>query len=193
MENIVIRPAVPGDARALLDIYAPYVTDTAITFEYEVPSEAEFCARIASVLARYPYLVAERGGAPVGYAYCGPFHERAAYDWAVETSIYVRRDLKRLGAGSALYAALEACLRAQGILNLNACIAYPPQEDEYLTRGSVAFHEKLGYRTVGRFSRCGYKFSRWYDMVWMEKLIGEHLALQPPVKPFSEVAPALFP
>lgn len=183
-----IRPAGPEDARALLAIYAPYVRDTAITFEYEAPSEEAFAERIGRVAARYPYLAAEEDGAVVGYAYAGPFHDRAAYDWAVETSVYVDRNRKRGGVGGRLYHAMEASLKAQGILNLNACIAYLEQEDEYLTRDSVAFHEKLGYRMVGRFCRCGYKFGRWYDMVWMEKLLGDHPAVPAPVRPFPEVA-----
>ena len=86
---IQIRAAVPTDAPALLAIYAPYVEQTAITFEYDVPAEAEFTRRIADTLQNYPYLVAEQDGVPVGYAYAGKFHERAAYDWSVETSIYV--------------------------------------------------------------------------------------------------------
>jgi phosphinothricin acetyltransferase len=105
----------------------------------------------------------------------------------VETSIYVRGDLKRRGIGSLLYGALEDGLRAQGILNVNACIAYTENENEYLTNDSVRYHEKLGYRQVAHFHKCGYKNNTWYDMVWMEKFIGEHLENQPPVKPFKDV------
>lgn len=187
MNDITIRAASERDAGQLLSIYTPYVRGTAITFEYDVPTEEEFAGRIRRVLARYPYLVAEQDGQAVGYAYVGVFHERPAYDWAVETSIYVRRDLRRAGVGRRLYAELERALRAQGILNMNACIAYPAEEDEYLTRDSVLFHERMGYRPVGVFRQCGYKFGRWYGMIWMEKLIGEHLAEQPPVRPFGEV------
>ncbi len=218
---VTIRMAVPEDAEALLKIYAPYVEKTAVTFEYEVPSAAEFSDRIKRTLKKYPYLAAEQDGEVVGYAYAGTFHERAAYDWAVETSIYVREDKKGSGIGRALYSALEhsllrqnilnvnACiaypahwavetsiyvredkkgsgigralysalehsLLRQNILNVNACIAYPAREDEYLTKDSVRFHEKLGYRMAGRFHQCGYKFGRWYDMVWMEKHLGSH-------------------
>lgn len=187
MTRLTIRPASPEDAAALLDIYAPYVERTAVTFEYDVPSPEAFAGRVARTLARYPYLAVETEGEVVGYAYAGPFKERAAYDWAVETSVYVRRDARRRGIGRALYGALERCLGAQGILNLNACIACPERPDEYLTRDSVEFHSRLGYRLVGEFRQCGYKFGRWYDMVWMEKLIGEHLPEQPPVRPFPEV------
>lgn len=171
---VTIRMAVPEDAEALLKIYAPYVEKTAVTFEYEVPSVAEFSDRIKRTLKKYPYLAAELDGEVVGYAYAGTFHERAAYDWAVETSIYVREDKKGFGIGRALYSVLEHILLQQNILNVNACIAYPAREDEYLTKDSVRFHEKLGYRMAGRFHQCGYKFGRWYDMVWMEKHLGSH-------------------
>ena len=167
MEEITIRTAVRQDAEALLQIYAPYVKNTAITFEYDVPSVEEFAGRISKVLQKYPYLVAEVNGEPVGYAYAGPFKERAAYDWAVETTVYVRENMKKSGIGRALYTALEKALSAQGILNLNACIAFPETEDEYLTTDSVKFHEKMGFETAGRFHKCGCKFWRLYDMVWM--------------------------
>ena len=179
MGVITIRTAVQQDAKVLLEIYAPYVKKTAITFEYDVPSVEEFARRISKVLKRYPYLVAEVNGEPVGYAYAGPFKERAAYDWAVETTVYVREDMKKSGIGRALYTALEEALAAQGILNLNACIAFPENEDEYLTRDSVKFHERMGFETAGRFHKCGCKFGRWYDMVWMEKLIGNHVENPP--------------
>ena len=179
MVVITIRTAVQQDAKVLLEIYAPYVKKTAITFEYDVPSVEEFARRISKVLQKYPYLVAEVNGEPVGYAYAGPFKERAAYDWAVETTVYVREDMKKSGIGRALYTALEEALAAQGILNLNACIAFPENEDEYLTRDSVKFHERMGFETAGRFHKCGCKFGRWYDMVWMEKLIGEHVENPP--------------
>ena len=154
-ETLLLRAAAPEDAAALLAIYAPYVTDTAITFEYDVPSEVEFAERIRRTLERYPYLVAERGGVCVGYAYAGAFKERAAYAWGVETSIYVRRTERRTGVGGKLYAALEEILRMQNVLNLNACIAVPAQPDKYLTRDSIAFHERCGYRFVGEFYDCG--------------------------------------
>ena len=128
--KIRIRPAKPEDAEKLLAIYAPYVEQTAITFEYEVPTVEEFRERIHNTLKKYPYLVAEQGGEPVGYAYVGPFHDRPAYDWAVETSIYVDQNKKRMGIGKKLHEALEEELRNRGFLNMNACIAYPAQEDE---------------------------------------------------------------
>lgn len=188
MENGVrIRTATVEDAEAILAIYAPYVTDTAITFEYEVPGIEEFRERIRHTLMRYPYLAAEKDGVIIGYAYAGPFKERAAYDWAVETTIYVDTSRKKMGIGKKLYAALEQALAQQNILNLNACIGYPEQEDEYLTKNSVEFHKHLGYRLVGEFYQCGYKFGRWYNMVWMEKQIGKHTEDPRPVIPFEEL------
>lgn len=179
---ITIRTATLSDAQALLNIYSPYVEHTAITFEYDVPSVEEFASRIKNTLQKYPYLVAEKNGRLLGYVYASPFHERPAYDWAVETSIYVDQNIKHQGIGRRLHDALEDALRSQGILNMNACIAYPPEEDEYLDKNSVEFHTHMGYRLVGEFYKCGYKFHRWYNMVWMEKLIGNHLSDQKPPK-----------
>ncbi len=171
---MTIRSATPADAPALLNIYAPYVENTAVTFEYAVPSVQEFARRIEETVKKYPYLVLENEGVIQGYAYAGAFKGRAAYDWSVETSIYIRRDAHRRGFGRALYAALEDKLASMGILNAYACIAFPEQEDEYLTCDSRRFHERMGYRLCGTFRRCASKFGRWYDMIWMEKFLGEH-------------------
>lgn len=190
---MTIRTATPHDAAALLSIYSPYVQKTAITFEYEPPSLGVFRARIVHTLQRYPYLVAEQGGRILGYAYASPFKDRPAYQYSVETSIYVDAALKRSGVGSRLHAALEEALAEQGILNMNACIAYPATDisrpldeddrdipaDPYLPADSVLFHRRMGYRTVAHFHRCGYKYRRWYDMIWMEKLIGDHSRVLP--------------
>lgn len=177
-DEVKIRTATENDAEALLKIYEPYVRETAITFEYEVPSAEEFRSRICNTLLKYPYLVAEQNGEILGYAYAGPFHDRPAYDWAVETSIYVDCDRKRMGIGKKLHNALEEELKERGFLNMNACIAYPETKDEHLDKNSAEFHAHLGYRMVGEFHKCGYKFNRWYNMVWMEKLIGEHTTEQ---------------
>ncbi len=176
--------AVPGDARELLSIYDYYVKETAITFEYETPTVEEFEGRIRTVLKKYPYLVAEESSFDgeretkriIGYAYASPFHERDAYQWCAEMSIYLHRDCRGRGVGRALYEELERRLKDMGLLNLNACIGYPDEEDEHLTFASVKFHEKMGYLMVGEFHKCGYKFGKWYNMVWMEKLVGEHTA-----------------
>lgn len=190
--DIMIRIAAAGDAERLLNIYAPYVKQTAITFEYEVPSCEEFARRIENTLKKYPYLVAEKGGEIWGYAYAESFKSRAAYDWAVETSIYVDQNRVKTGLGRKLHDALEMILTEQGILNMNACIACPEAEDEYLTKNSLEFHVHLGYRLVGEFRQCGYKFGRWYNMVWAEKHIGEHHGEQEKPKTFEEIRGQIF-
>ena len=172
--RIHLRSATIDDAEQMLDIYAPYVEKTAITFEYDVPTVEEFRKRIASHLTRYPWIVAEADDRIVGYAYASAFKERAAYQWSVETSIYVDETIRHHGIGRLLHEALEESLRSRGILNMNACISYIQPEDEYLTLDSVRFHERLGYTQVAHFHQCGKKFGRWYDMIWMEKIIGEH-------------------
>lgn len=170
----MIRNATIDDAEQLLGIYAYYVTNTAITFEYDVPSLEEFRNRIDVTLKKYPYLVIEEDGIIQGYAYAGAFVGRAAYDHSCETTIYLDRNSKGRGYGRALYEALEQSLKDKGILNLYACIGDPVVEDEYLTRNSEQFHQHLGFSKVGTFHKCGYKFGRWYNMIWMEKIIGEH-------------------
>lgn len=160
-EELTIRVAKPEDAKGLLEIYAPYVEKTAITFEYEVPSEEEFAGRIRHILTKYPYLVLEENGELLGYVYAGTFNERSAYDWAVETTIYIREDQKKRGLGRKMYAALEQVLKKQNITNLNACIGVPEVPDEHLDRNSMDFHHHLGYRLVGEFYQCGYKFDTW--------------------------------
>ena len=169
-DGIVIRNATVDDAVALAAIYAPYVRDTAVSFEIEPPTSSEFAKRITRTLERFPYLVVEWDGVVAGYAYAGPFKERAAYDASVELSVYIAESFQGRGVGRALYTALERELALRGKTNLYACIAYPPAEDEYLTYASVRFHERMGFSIVGRFHGCARKFGRTYDMVWMEKL-----------------------
>ncbi len=187
----VIRLARIEDAPALAAIYEPYVRETAITFEYVPPTADEFAERMRKTMEFHPYLVAELDGRLVGYAYAGTFKGRPAYDWAVETSIYVARGHAGEGIGRALHDGLERALAAQGVLNMYACIAVPDgEDDETLTRNSQRFHEYMGYRLVGEFYQCGLKGGRWYNMIWMEKMLGEHRADQPPVAPFPEVSVA---
>ncbi len=186
MEKIMIRNAVPEDAEEILRIYAYYVEHTAITFEYTVPTVEEFRERIRHTLEKYPYIVAVENDKIVGYAYTGPFRVRIAYAWNVETTVYVDREKQGQGIGRLLYEALEEASKKQHILNMNACIAVPVQEDEYLTDESEQFHAHLGYEMVGKFHASGFKFGRWYDMIWMEKHIGEHTTDPQPVIPYPE-------
>ncbi len=187
--SITVRMANVEDAEALLKIYANYVKNTAITFEYEVPSKEEFQERIKRIGARYPYLLAEEHGEILGYAYASSFYGRAAYDWSVETTVYVDKDRKKSGLGGKLYRAMEAILKLQGICNMNACIAIPREGsvDPYVDTNSMDFHRHLGFEKVGVFHDSGYKFQHWYDVVWMEKMIGKHEALQKEVKTVWDV------
>ncbi len=171
---VSVRTASPADAEKLLEIYSYYVEETAVSFEYETPSVEEFRRRVENTLKKYPYLVLEEDGAIRGYAYAGPFVGREAYSHSCEMTIYLDRQVRRRGFGRMLYGALEAALKEQGILNLYACIGDPVEEDEYLTRDSERFHRRMGYTKAGDFRLCGFKFGRWYNMIWMEKLIGEH-------------------
>ena len=157
-----IRFAKPSDARSLLDIYAPYVENTAITFEYEVPTIEDFATRIAKTLEKYPYLVAEEDGVVVGYAYASTYYARAAYDWAVELSVYVSQDARGQGVGSKLYDALEDLLEQMGYIHFLACISLPNE-------ASLALHRKRGYQQVAHFPKIGYKFNCWHDIVWLQK------------------------
>ena len=197
MQNIRIRPAEERDIPAMLAVYAPYVEETAVSFEYAVPSPEEFRARLARVQGFYPWLVAEQEGRVLGYAYASRFHPRAAYDWSVEVSIYLGRQERGRGLGRQLYEALEAMLRAQNVLSAYACIALAETPDEYLDHASIRFHERMGYRLTGTFPNCGYKFDRWYGMVWMEKRLvpaDAPKSLHPaPVVAFSSVRERFFP
>lgn len=183
----MIRLATTADAKRLVEIYRPYVETTAITFEYDVPTEQEFVERMTKILQKYPYLVIEEEGVIVGYAYASAFYERRAYDWVCEASIYVDRQANKKGYGRKLYEALEQMLRQMGMVTIYACVATIQVPDEYLSNNSVMFHQHLGFKEVGYFKQCGYKFNRWYDMVWLEKTIGERQVPMLDVKPLSSI------
>lgn len=187
-ENIYIRVATTDDAKEILDIYTPYIKKTAITFEYDVPSLEEFKDRIKGTLDRYPYIVAINDGEIMGYAYTGAFIGRQAYDRSVSTTIYIKENKRKMGIGKILYEALENITKFQNITNMYACIGYPEIDDEYLTKNSAEFHEYLGFTIIGTFQKCGYKFNRWYNMIWMEKIISEHSQNPLPIIAFPEIS-----
>lgn len=163
----MIRTAILDDAQALLDIYTPYVLNTTITFETEVPTLSDFTQRIKSIQQRFPYLVLEVDNEIIGYAYATKYKERSAYDWTVETSVYIRQDVQARGYGKQLYTALEEALRTQGIVTMLACITYPNDL-------SIEFHKKMGFEHVAHFEKLGYKFNQWRDIVWMKKVINPY-------------------
>lgn len=182
MEELIVRDAKIEDAERILDIYAYYIQNTAITFEYDVPTLAEFQSRIKNTIKKYPYLAIEKDGIVQGYAYAGPFIGRAACDWACEVTVYLEHSARKCGYGRLIYEELERRLGEMGIVNLYASIAYPITENEYLDKNSAEFHAHLGFAKAAEFHKCGYKFGYWYNLIWMEKYIGEHLDNQPPVK-----------
>jgi phosphinothricin acetyltransferase len=159
--SISIRDARAGDAAAVLDIYRPFVTDTAVSFEMEPPTAAEIEARIASAQSRWAWLVAERDGQVAGYAYASAFRTRAAYRFTAEVSAYVHPAHRGGGVARALYRRLFEVLIGKGYCNAYAGIALPND-------ASVAFHQALGFTSVGVFHRAGWKFGRWHDVSWWE-------------------------
>lgn len=170
--NFQIEKVGVEDTSQLIEIYAPYVKDTAISFEYEVPSFDEFKNRIVNITKVYPYLKAvSETGEVLGYAYAGRFRARKAYDHTAEASVYVRQNCRRSGVGKALYAELEKELAAMGIHSLIAVLSVTDIEDRHLTNASLRFHEAMGYKRCAHFHEIGFKFGKWYDMVWLEKLI----------------------
>ncbi|MBO4368827.1 MAG: N-acetyltransferase, partial [Desulfovibrio sp.] len=168
------------DVKSLLNIYSYYVKNTAITFEYTVPTEVDFSHRIEETCITHPWIVAELNGNLVGYAYAHQVKDRAAYAWTVENSVYVHNEHKRAGIGSLLYRELESLLVKQHVRNCTACIACSRRLDPKLPSTSLSFHERMGYKPIGIMHNCGYKFATWYDVCWMEKEINP----SDPVLPF---------
>ena len=158
----MIRIATGADVPEILAIYAPYIENTTITFEYDVPCRREFMQRFYTVTEKYPWLVWEEEGRILGYAYAAPPYARAAYSWCAEPSVYLRPEARGRGIGRKLYAALEELLKLQGYQVLYALIT---QENT----ASLRFHEKLGYRERVLFPHCGFKFGRWLGVYWLEK------------------------
>lgn len=169
MSEAVIRNAHPDDAERLVQIYSHYVLNTAVSFEYKVPSIEEFRERIIKTTMKYPYLVCTIEDIIVGYAYAGAYSTRQAYDWTAATSIYVDKDHRRKGIGSLLYDELEKRLKEQGIINLLAGVASCETEDKYLSHDSIRFHISKGYTQVAHMKTVGKKFDRWYDLLWYQK------------------------
>ena len=171
MENLKIRDVRLEDAKRLVEIYSYYVLNTAVSFEYEVPTVAEFENRIRNITQKYPYLVCESNEKIIGYVYASAYSSREAYDWTIDTSIYVDKDCRRSGVGSLLYKELEIQLKKIGIVNLLAGVAFCENEDEYLTHDSPNFHLSQGYVEVAHMKGVGKKFNRWYDLKWYQKKI----------------------
>ena len=156
-----IRMAAAADTADLLAIYGQYI-DTSVTFEYELPSRAEFAARMAGVLETYPYLVWEEDGHILGYAYAHRHMERAAYQWNTELSVYLDRSARRRGLGRRLYGALMELLKGQGVLTAHALVTSP-------NPASQALHEAMGFSLLAVHHLAGFKAGAWHDVLWYEK------------------------
>ncbi|NKE35086.1 N-acetyltransferase [Natronococcus sp. JC468] len=175
-----IRVATPADAPAVREIYAPFCESTAVTFEETPPTEDELADRIASTLEDHPWLVCERAGEVVGYAYAGPLRKRRAYQWVVELSVYVAEGARRAGVGEALYESLFAVLERQGIRDAYAVTTVP-------NPSTVGFHERLGFERLVDFPAIGYAEDEWRDVAWWRRSIGEKRSDPNPIRPFPSV------
>ena len=174
-----IRFATEKDAEDILKIYAPYIEKTAITFEYDVPTLLEFSGRIAEIQKNYPWIVYEEEGKILGYAYGGPEYTRAAYQWTVETSVYLSEEARGNGTGTLLYEKILDILKKQ-----NFCICYVLINDD--NEASIKLHDKYGFVKNGYRKNCGYKFGKWHSIVIMEKQLIEFSVPPEPIIPFSE-------
>lgn len=186
---IKLRLAKPADSGDILAIYAPYIEKTSFTFETDVPSPEAFAERISSYLESWPWLVCEVDGVIAGYAYAARYRERVAYQWSVESSVYIHDDHQRKGIARILYSALFKILKRQGFRNVYAVINLPNEK-------SVAFHESLGFSYFATYEQVGYKLGQWKNVGWWRLIVNEFG--QEPAAPvlFSlldkEFLPALF-
>ena len=177
--NYTVRFATEADGPALLAVYAQYI-DTSITFEYTLPTAEEFAGRIRDISKVYPYLVLERDGAPVGYAYAHRSREREAYDWVAELSIYLDRTATGQGLGKRLYSLLIDLLAMQGLKTAMGCVTVP-------NAASEAMHAALGFTRVGLSPNAGYKAGAWRDVSWFEKALGSYDVPPAPLLPIGAV------
>lgn len=166
-----IRQAKKDDAKQLLDIYRPYVENTAVTCDCTLPSVNEFENKITSISQKYPFLVAELNGQILGYVYAKELYNREAFRFSAEISIYVSQNYRKNSIGKNLYKEIEKELIDRNISNVYASVVYSGFSDKYINNDSFIFHQHLGYKKVGHFTNCIYKFGKWYDMVWMEKIL----------------------
>lgn len=176
-----IRLATEDDSDSILQIYTPYITNTAITFEYQVPTIMEFRERMANIQKNYPWLVCEISNHIVGYAYASRFREREAYKWSVDFSVYINQDYHRKNIGKALYFALFELLKLQGYYNAYAGVTLPNIKSEN-------FHEAFGFKSIGVYHKVGYKFDSWHDVKWYELKIKELIQSPAKPKPIDEIS-----
>ncbi len=162
-----IRPALSSDASSILDIYAPYILNTIVSFETEVPTVKDFSQRIIANGESWPWLVYESDGVIAGYAYASKHRERAAYQWCVESSVYLDEHFQQKGIATKLYQTLFGILKFQGCRNVYAGITLPNEK-------SIHFHEKMGFKKIADYKNIGYKFNRWNTVRWYELQLNDY-------------------
>jgi phosphinothricin acetyltransferase len=177
---INFRLAIGADACGMLDIYAPYITNTSITFETELPSANAFSERMENYLQDFPWLVCELNEKIIGYAYASRYRERTAYQWSVESSVYIHRDFMKLGIARTLYSVLMEILKKQGFMNVYAVINLPNEP-------SVTFHEKFGFRHFADYKNVGFKLGLWKTVGWWQIQLNEYTDEPAPPLKFSEM------
>lgn len=178
-KELVIRYANPSDSDGILEVYRPYVTDTTITYEYEVPTKEEFYNRTCNIIKKFPYLVCEDQGTIVGYVYASTFRERAAYQWAVEISVYVKQEYQGAGIATHLYNHILKLLEKQGFYKVYAVIDVPNEKSE-------SFHKKFGFKETAMLTKTAYKMGKWCDIKYYEKELREYDSEPTSVKPFNQ-------
>lgn len=178
--NLIFRFATEKDAEEILNIYKPYIENTTITFEYEVPTIVEFRERIREILEEYPYIVCVYEGKITGYAYAHKIWSRAAYQWDAELSVYTDENYAGNGIGKKLYKILIEILKLQNVVNIYALVTYPNKSSEKL-------HNYFGFKKVALFENSGYKFGKWIGVTWFEKAISKYPKNPNPIKKVSEI------
>ena len=175
-----IRLALPGDAEQIAAIYAPFCTETAVSFEYTAPTVAEMAQRIRKITERLAWLVLDDDGRIAGYVYASPHRERAAYQWSVDVAAYVASDYRRRGVGSTLYTALFRVLVSQGYFKAFAGVTLPNPASERL-------HESLGFERVGEYRGVGFKLGAWHDVRWYQRTLQPEGPNPPPAHTVREL------
>lgn len=180
MKQAKLRLARPADAEAVLRVYAPYIKETAISFEYDVPAPDELAKKIEAIKERYPFLVCELEGEIVGFTYASAHMERSACMWNAELLVYIDERYLRRGIGHSLYSALIEMLKLQNIQNVYGAVTIPNES-------SVWLHKSIGFDIVGTYKKAGFKLGRWHDVIWYGKQLGSYITPPRTVIPITEL------
>lgn len=175
-----IRLISENDAPEVLGIYAPFINNTIISFEYEAPSVDEFLQRIQNIILEYPWLVCLHGTKIIGYAYASQHKQRKAYQWSCESTVYIAPEFHNKGIARILYNTLFSILKIQGYFNVYAGVSLPNQK-------SVGFHQSFGFKKIGIYKKTGYKFGAWHDVAWFYFHLKKHIDNPPEPKTIQAI------